>query len=302
MGICIECDKYIFVTDVQTGAAKLVTTIKGITEFLRHLELLYKAFSIHLKYQKAEKLSLDEAICKLETLDHFLLKKTVQTVISIFEKPCKPSGVIGTVSSQTPSSVSMILEGLRALELLLKELNPDYKIDLYTCLTVQIENLTQIGHFKEQFPTLLQYAQNLANTVYESIKRIVQWAAYYYPHEKAYYPVVGQATPLNALPRMSHLKPARKLNDREQESMSEWAANNGKAVRQRTERQEKTMFKAGTLPLNMYSTSEQPKEKITTERTLRHVDAAGGLGCPVESNRKRQEEENQKDTDDEEES
>ena len=230
------------------------------------------------------------------------MKETVQNVISFFEKPCKPSGAIGTVSRQTLSSVSMILEGLRALELLFKELNLDYKIDLHTCLAVQVENLHAIGHFKEQFPTLLQYAQNLANTVYESIERVVQWAAYYYTHEKSYYPIVGQATPLNALPRMSHLKSARKLNDRERESMLEWAANNGKAVRQRTVRQETTMFRAGALPLNMYSTSEQPKEKITMERTLRHVDAAGDLGCSVESNRKRQEEENQKDTDDEQES
>lgn len=119
----------------------------------------------------------------------------------------------------------MILEGLRALKQLLKELSPDYKIDLHTCLTVQVENLHAIGHFKEQFPTLLQYAQNLANTVYESIKRVVNWAAYYYTHEKSYYPVVAQATPLNALPWMSHLKPARKLNDRERELMLEWAAN-----------------------------------------------------------------------------
>ena len=61
----------------------------------------------------------------------------------------------------------------------------------------------------------------------------------------------------------------------------EWAANNGKAVRQRTVRQE-TTFKVGMLPLNMYSTSGQPEEKITVERTLGHVDAAGNLGCPVE--------------------
>ena len=209
MGICVECGKNIFATDAQTGAVKLVTTIKGTVEFFRHLGLLYKAFSIHLKHQKAETLSLDEAISKLETLDHFL-KETVQNVTSIFEKPCKPSGPIGTVSSQTLYSISMILEGLRALGQLLKELNPEYKIDLHTCLTVQVENLHAIGHFKEQFPTLLQYAQNLANTVYKSIKRVVQWAAYYYTHEKSYYPVVGQVTPLNALPRMSHLKPARK--------------------------------------------------------------------------------------------
>ena len=58
------------------------------------------------------------------------------------------------------------------------------------------------------------------------------------------------------------------------------------------------MFKAGTLPLNMCATSEQPIEKITMDRTLGHLDTAGDLGCPVEvveSNRKPQEEENQKD-------
>ena len=47
--------------------------------------------------------------------------------------------------------------------------------------------------------------------------------------------------------------------------MLEWAAKNGKAIRQRTVRQETTNFKAGTLPLNMYATSAQPTEKIVIE-------------------------------------
>ena len=47
--------------------------------------------------------------------------------------------------------------------------------------------------------------------------------------------------------------------------MLEWTANNGKAVRQRTVRQETTKFKAGTLPLNMYDTSSQSTEKIVIE-------------------------------------
>ena len=172
--------------------------------------VLCKASSIHLKHQKAQKLSLDEAISKLETLENFL-KETFENVMSTFEKACKPSGIIGTVSSQTLSSVRMILEGLRALEQLLKEPSPNYKIDVYTCLTVQVENLHAMGHFKGQFPSLLQYAQNLANTVYERIKRVVRWAAYYCSDEKSYYPVVSQATPLDALPRMTHLKQRESL-------------------------------------------------------------------------------------------
>ena len=45
--------------------------------------------------------------------------------------------------------------------------------------------------------------------------------------------------------------------------MIEWATNNGKAARQRSVRQETTMFKAGTLPLNMYRTSDYPKDKVS---------------------------------------
>ena len=45
-----------------------------------------------------------------------------------------------------------------------------------------------------------------------------------------------------------------------------WAANNGKAIRQRTVRQETTKFKAGTLPRNLYATSAQSTEKMIIER------------------------------------
>ena len=66
---------------------------------------------------------------------------------------------------------------------------------------------------------------------------------------------------------MSHLKPTRKLNNGEQVLMREWAANYGKAVRQRTVRQETTMFKAGTLPLNMYASSVPQNEGVRFPQT-----------------------------------
>ena len=70
--------------------------------------------------------------------------------------------------------------------------------------------------------------------------------------------------------------------------MLEWAATSGKAVRQQTVCHE-TMFKAGMLPLNMYSTSGQAKEKIMMEGTLGRGDAAGHLGCPVEGSKSSEE-------------
>ena len=44
------------------------------------------------------------------------------------------------------------------------------------------------------------------------------------------------------------------------ETMREWASENGKAVRQRTVHQEKTMAKAGTLPESCYNQELKPTD------------------------------------------
>lgn len=41
MGICVEHDKNIFITDAQTGSVKLITSIKRIVKYLSYLGLLY---------------------------------------------------------------------------------------------------------------------------------------------------------------------------------------------------------------------------------------------------------------------
>ena len=54
--------------------------------------------------------------------------------------------------------------------------------------------------------------------------------------------------------------------------MIEWATNNGRAARQRSVRQETTMFKAGTLPLHMYRTSDYAKDKVSfSPNTVKEV-------------------------------
>ncbi|PFX13375.1 hypothetical protein AWC38_SpisGene22544 [Stylophora pistillata] len=143
------------------------------------------------------------------------------------------------------------------------ERNERQRKDLEEMNKVQVENLHAVGHFKDQFPTLLLYAQNLANIVYESIKRVVPWSTYYFTHDKSYYPVLRQSTQLNAIPKLEHLNARRELNRQEKDLMIEWATNNGRAARQRSVRQETTTFKAGTLPLNMYKASHYPKHKVS---------------------------------------
>ncbi|CAB4022347.1 Hypothetical predicted protein, partial [Paramuricea clavata] len=131
MGICVELDKNIFITDAQTGLVKLITSITGIVKFFSHLGLLYKAFSVHMKHQTVPKHTLSQVIKLLEE------EKALSHINDGSGRKSQPSGAHGTISTQTKVSVTMILNGLKHLEELVNEHNPDYIIDLHSCLTVQ---------------------------------------------------------------------------------------------------------------------------------------------------------------------
>jgi len=89
--------------------------------------------------------------------------------------------------------------------------------------------------------------------VYESIKRVAHWAAFYKTHNKtSYYPKPNNSISLYEVPTMPN-PPKCNMVLQNRQLMRDWASSNGKCVRQRTIRQETTKFKAGTLPLNMYN-------------------------------------------------
>ena len=75
----------------------------------------------------------------------------------------------------------MIYSQLGRLHSTIQEFNKDKDKDFHSCLTTQVENLHAVGHFKDEFPTVLNFARNLGNSVYGSIKMITNWAAYYSP-------------------------------------------------------------------------------------------------------------------------
>ena len=105
-------------------------------------------------------------------------------------------------------------------------------------ILVLLENLHAVGHFKDEFPTCLNFARNLGNSVYESIKRITNWAAYYFTHPTSYYPVSETTIALKEISRLPHLGKTRRLNSNEQQMRREWAVQHGESVRQRTVKQE----------------------------------------------------------------
>ena len=93
--------------------------------------MLYKAFPVHQKHQVVQKLPLDEAIELLKAVDAYL-KRSTDEVMSLFDKPSKPMGAKGSISSQTQSSFSMILKGLQDLQELVQELNTSYQVRIFT--------------------------------------------------------------------------------------------------------------------------------------------------------------------------
>ena len=125
MGVCVEMDKNIFVTDAQVGSVKLITSIKGTIGFLKHIGLLNKAVSVNIKHQPTAKLSLTRSDQTRESLYSYL-QEANKCVLDQLDKPCKPAGQHGTISHQTESSVSMILRGLKDLYKFLDNVNPAY--------------------------------------------------------------------------------------------------------------------------------------------------------------------------------
>ena len=113
-----------------------------------------------MKHQTVPKRSLPQAIELLEELDSYLESITEKALSHSNDvndtSRGKLSGFQGTICNQTKRSVNMILNGLKDLQALVKEHNPSFATDLYSCLTVQVENLHAVGHFKDQFPSLLQ--------------------------------------------------------------------------------------------------------------------------------------------------
>ena len=100
-----------------------------------------------MKHQTVPKRSLPQAIELLEELDSYLEKTTEKALSHSNDvndaSTGKPSGSQGTISNQTKRSVNMILNGLKDLEALVKEHNPSFAIDLYSCLTVQVEIISR---------------------------------------------------------------------------------------------------------------------------------------------------------------
>ena len=99
-------------------------------------------------------------------------------------------GPEGTVASKTIRSVNMINQGLARLQSNIAKINPELTVKPEAPLTVKIENLLAVSHFKHQICKQIHYARDFETTALESAKRMTQWSSFYFTHPTSYYPVL----------------------------------------------------------------------------------------------------------------
>ena len=147
-----------------------------------------------------------------------------------------------------------------------------------SCMTLDVEDLHSTVHTKHAILSKLQYSQSFGYTMKESLKCLTSWVAYYHTSRKSWYSPPEKT--VYDIPQISPL-PVVSMKDEHQQEVCDYGRIYGRAVRQRTNRQETTMAKHRELPDYVYqreladsstylrqdqSTSEK-KALATVERT-----------------------------------
>ena len=182
------------------------------------------------------------------------LQGTVQSVQILLGTSKETNGPEGTVASKTIRSVNMINQGLARLQSNIAKINPELTVTPEALLTVKVESLLAVSHFKHQICKQLHYARDFETTTLESAKRMTQWSSFYFTHPTLYYPAPSTQIHFQDFPRMTQQN-LPVMSSAHQDLMRNWANTHSKCIRQCTIRQETTKYKAGTLPLNMYQTA-----------------------------------------------
>ena len=260
VGICVEFNRNIYVADSGSGSIKLINRpLAGIAKFLGKLQVLVKAFNVHSKRSKVQhpQRSVGEAIQMVnEVLDYVkMCSKKARELQSLTRETT--DGPEGTVSNKCLKSLELMAQSLRKLENNVQDLSsyPGFKmnLNLESLLTLNVENQHAVTHFKRQTFTLYEYAQIFSSSVEEGVKRVTPWSAYYYTHPNSYYPV-GTSDGSQLICAEIPKPVAESISRNDEAEMRFWAKQYGKCVRQRNVRQDNTMDRAGTLPLNLYET------------------------------------------------
>ena len=170
------------------------------------------------------------------------------------------NGPEGNVANKTIGSVQIILLELEHLQEIL-ESRYYTQYSLKSCMTLDVEHFHSTTHVKNTTMSMLQYCRSFGNCIKESIKRLTTWSAHYFTSPKSWYPLPQGSLKLDDVPMLDP-PPARSCSPEDVQCLIDFANVYGRAVRQRTTRQETTMAKAGSLPEYCYADGDQHGDRL----------------------------------------
>ncbi len=121
-GMCTEFHT-VFLTDVQAGTIRMITSGSGMARYLQNMGLLYKAFNVALDNENKE--SLSNALNILENMKTYF-HSTVDLANELQEITSKTNGPQDTLPAKTLQSIDIICSEISYLHDLLISINPDY--------------------------------------------------------------------------------------------------------------------------------------------------------------------------------
>ena len=127
----------------------------------------------------------------------------------------------GNVAKKTIVSVSFLQFGLQRLSDLTTPMDYTFA-NLLSCLTLDVENCHSVVHHKSPLWTVLKYARNFGHTVKESVKKTMNWVAFYFTNPKSWYPLPDRAASLFEIPLAPQISPAV-ISSQDAQLMKEWA-------------------------------------------------------------------------------
>jgi hypothetical protein len=253
----------------------MISPLTNTIRFLKAIGDLYKAFSVHEKGKKFDTFGLQPALDLVQNCRTFL-EENEQAIIRDVRSRLPLNGPQGNVAGKTIDSVRLVEWGLSRLNEITKQYNYN-EATLLSCMTLDVEHFHATTHFKSKSMTMLQYCRSFGNCVKESLKKLSLWSAHYFTNPRSWYPPPESAMQLKEIPQLKPL-PSKELSSQDCQRLSDFASVYGRAVRQRSVRQETTMAKAGTLPFSCYETN-LPIQKVV----LRSRERLGNASSSTEN-------------------
>ena len=252
-------DSLVCVCDAQKNSIKLLSKMNHCAKFLRAIDAIYEAFSVHIKGASYERKTAEEAIGLVRhwktVLEEHAYQIRAESNITV-----ALNGPQGNVSAKTVNPVQLIEWVLGRLADIQGEY--DYQaLDLLRCMTLDVENCHATVDSKNVNMYKLEYARSFGATMKESVARATSWAAYCNTSRRSWYLKPDTTGSLHDVPLMRPLSVVN-LPANDCDLLRNWASAYGAAVRQRTVRRETATAKHGTLPEYLYQRHLEVGDKV----------------------------------------